>query len=400
MQEGLVAEAERGTLDAATAPASSLERLGLLVLRAFPDPKTHFPPFSRTDEELDVDVSFVMAKGLLLTTLVSVAQVLPCVQLEQALQPQWYASLASVALTVVTLPGEIALLFCVALYCAHCVGGLIDLHAKSGVVGAAFAPNRPLARRAAQLGEEGTFGPSRLLARSALELSDPVVRLRDINPFRSISRTNLLLLGLLYKLKIVLSNAVLKGLHRLVGLDVFFPAYLISFATEVFWNGVVLYKCTTEARLRLFGFVLAERIVADASKYVARLSQAGCEAVVRALGCSIVISQNYHSNQVLLFCSFFDQLRVDVARLDDWSLFLTSLEKTSPEERNFVLDLLVVAAAFDGRLSTLEAEMLWQVFSNEERAMYEPRLHLLTRYLRDGSLNAALELSSLDFTVG
>ncbi len=206
-------------------PPSFLERFGLRFLSLFPRSNGAHAPFSLTDEELSVHVSWIMSQGLFLTSIVSILDVLPVVCLELQLKSatklsSLMISLSTAGLTVALLPGELFFLFCISLYCAAALARFIDMNKHDML---------------------GIFDTDRLLSRAALELDDPRVVLERVDAFKSISRWNLLLLGLLYKLKIVLSNVVLKFVFGLIFGDEF-PIYLVSFFTEVFWNCVVLYK--------------------------------------------------------------------------------------------------------------------------------------------------------------
>jgi hypothetical protein len=211
---------EEEDLEAFHVPPSVLERFGLAILRCLPHGEG-FQPFSLTDEELNVHVTWVLAQGLFLTAVISILDVLPVVEMEFSLKQQQWSILAITAmtggLTAFLLPFEILLLFIVALYCSSSLGSFVMLHDEKLL---------------------GVFAPDRLLARASLELDDPVVILRHVNAFKSISRRNLLILGLLYKLKIVLSNVVLRFTAKVIfGND--FPFYIISFLVEIFWNCVV-----------------------------------------------------------------------------------------------------------------------------------------------------------------
>jgi hypothetical protein len=112
------------------------------------------------------------------------------------------------------------------------------------------------------------------------------------------------------------------------------------------------------------------------------------------------MAQNYHPNMIILLYHFADLLRINEEnRYDDWILFLDTLEKVPEKERFFLLDLFTVAAALDGKLSSLEKETL-RVAYKDEYAIYLPRLEKLTLCLRQGRLNEAFGLCQLDFKAG
>jgi hypothetical protein len=75
------------------------------------------------------------------------------------------------------------------------------------------------------------------------------------------------------------------------------------------------------------------------------------------------------------------------------------LDDVETEERYFLLDLLCVAAAFDGHLSRLERYHLPQAFK-ELTEVYMARCETLKTLLLNGQLHAAKALCTLDFKPG
>jgi len=107
---------------------------------------------------------------------------------------------------------------------------------------------------------------------------------------------------------------------------------------------------------------------------------------------------------VLLFLSFLNhsrrRARVRETPLDDISTFKDLLDRCDGRERAFMLDLMIVCAAFDGKLSRLERETLRALFSAKEFDIYQKRLVDLIACLKGGMLQRALQLSKLDFELG
>jgi hypothetical protein len=243
-----------------------------------------------------------------------------------------------------------------------------------------------------------------ILARTALEIRDPELKILGVDPFQRISKKNLFVLGLLYKGKIIVTNLTLKAILRLsVGSAIMGISILyVAIPVEMFWNGLVILKVIREARLRLFGFALANKIADSVEKdgNLGILSPAARKGCLRAIGNAVVMTQNYHPNMIILLLRFRDLLQIDEEdRYDDWQLFLETLGEVTADERNFLLDLLTVAAAFDGKLSTVEKEHLNEAYQ-QDAGLYLKRLRDLTGHLKSGRLNAALSLCQLDFIKG
>lgn len=83
----------------------------------------------------------------------------------------------------------------------------------------------------------------------------------------------------------------------------------------------------------------------------------------------------------------------------DLSLFLETLNTVLEKERNFLLDLFTVSAAFDGKLSDMESGNLKTVYG-KDYGIYQSRLVKLTACLNETKLNEALSLCKLDFVLG
>ncbi|MEO5712540.1 MAG: hypothetical protein ABIT37_03550 [Luteolibacter sp.] len=368
---------------------SRFERFGLYYLNLFSRYRTDNHAFELTDEELAREVGRISGKGVFLSALVGLLCVFPIIYVDVrfANAPALVHYGWVIAVMVVATAIEFYLLFYISLRAVHKVGELIHME--------------DLAQDSLK---DGVFGVKNILARTALEIQDPELKILGIDPFQRISKKNLFVLGLLYKGKIIVSNLVLKfGLRATYGDHLFgIPVLYAAIPVEIFWNSVVIRKVIHEARLRLFGYALANRIADAVSKegYLSVLSPTAKKGCLRAIGNAVVMTQNYHPNMVILLLRFQDLLDIhEEDRYDDWPLFLETLREVSEQERNFLLDLLTVAAAFDGKLSSIEREHLKEAYQDDAN-LYVGRLTDLTAHLKHGRLNAALALCRLDFVKG
>jgi len=368
---------------------SRLEKFGVYYLKLFRRIDSDHSVFDIPDEELAKRIRRVTWKGMILSSLIGLACVFPIVWIDIRFQDSsflihygWVA-----AVTVVSIAIELYVLFIIALRAVYEVSELINMHAAKN-----------------DLINESVFSVTHILSRTALELPDPELKILGIDPFRRISKKNLLILGLLYKAKITLTNLILKfGLcftvgNEVAGISILYEALPVA----CFWNSLVLKRVVHEARLRLFGFALANQIAKNVlhDKLLQQLSPLAKTGCLRAIGNAVVMSKNYHPNMIILLMRFQQILHISKEdRYDDWDIFIDTLEKVSEKERNFLLDLFTVAAAFDGKLSDLEERSLKKVYGSLY-AFYHPRLTRLTCCLQDGKLNEALSLCKLDFVEG
>lgn len=243
-----------------------------------------------------------------------------------------------------------------------------------------------------------------ILARAALEVPDPVIHYLGIDPLKYISKSKLLLVGVLYKAKVILSSAAVKFvLVRMLGKGALRIGFIwVSVPITGLWDAFTLYKVTREARLRLFGNRLAHYLAKEimTPELINKLSHKTKEGAVRAVANMVVLAQNYHPNMLVLLVKLSETLEIrEDSNYDDWDEFLLLLDEISVEEKYFLLDLLSIAAAFDGQLSRLEKHYLPEAFG-ELTEVYMQRIDTLKELLLTGQLHAAKALCKLDFQPG
>jgi hypothetical protein len=368
---------------------SRLEKFGVYYLTLFRRIDSDHSVFDLSDKELANRIRRITIKGMVLSSIIGLVCVFPTVWVDIYFQNSahlvhygWVA-----AVTIFSIAIELYVLFIIALKAVYEVSELINMHASKN-----------------ELLNNSVFSVKNILARTALELPDPELKILGIDPFKRISKKNLFILGLLYKAKILLTNLVLKYVLRftvgnfLLGISILYEALPV----ECFWNSVVLRRVVLEARLRLFGFALANRIAQDVihDKLLQQLSPLARTGCLRAIGNAVVMSKNYHPNMMILLIRFQELLQIEEEnKYDDWKLFINTLHSVSEKEKNFLLDLFTVSAAFDGRLSDLEESSLKEAYGSQY-SLYLPRLQQLTNCLKEGKLNEALSLCRLDFVAG
>ena len=331
---------------------------------------------------------------MLLSALIGLVCVWPTVWIGVFRQnAPWYIQYGWVgAVTLAATLVEFYLLFVIALKAVHEVSELINIRSH------AAAPDRQ------HFLQTGPFSITHILSRAALEIQDPELHILGIDPFKRVSKKNLLLLGLLYKCKIVLTNLVAKWLllHTVGATIGGVSINYIALPVECFWNALVIRRVVKEARLRLFGFALCHH-VADhilEEKAIQQLPASARVGCLRAIGNAVVLARNYHPNMIVLLLRVQHLLHLHKDHhYDDWNLFLEALRTASEKERWFLLNLFTIAVAFDGRISHVEADNLKDAYGLYYE-QYRPRLLQLTAHLHAGRINAAAALCKIDFTPG
>ena len=396
-----------------------LERFGVYYLDLFRKKDLTHHVFDLSDAELTSKVNRISAKGVFFSALVGLVCVWPTVWIGVLRQNDpWYTQYTWVGVvTLVSILIEFYLLFLIALKAVHEVSELINMrsHAapRDGAAGKGDSEVGSSGKDSRTVGSDpdtkyflqsGPFSITNILSRAALEIQDPELHILGIDPFKRVSKKNLLLLGLLYKCKIILTNLVAKWLllHTVGPTIAGISINYIALPVECFWNALVIRRVVKEARLRLFGFALcnqvADHILEEGTLH--RLPESAKIGCLRAIGNAVVLARNYHPNMIVLLLRWQHLLHLHKDHhYDDWDLFLEALRTVSDKERWFLLNLFTIAAAFDGRISHIEAVSMKDAYG-PDYALYLPRLLQLTADLHAGRINAAAALCKIDFTAG
>lgn len=250
----------------------------------------------------------------------------------------------------------------------------------------------------------GNDAVANILARAALEVPDPVVHYLGIDPLKHVPKTKLLFISLIYKAKVILSGLIVKFiLIRVFGKGTTRLGFTwVAIPVTGIWDAFVMYKVSREARLRLFGNRLAHHLADSVlePELIDNLSPKAREGAIRAIATTMVLTQSYHPNMLILLIKMCAAFKIEEkTEYDNWEDFLVILNEVEAHEKAFIMDLLCVSAAFDGNLSRLEREFLPQAFG-EYTDIYFERMEELTKVLMNGQLHKAKELCKLDFEPG
>jgi len=199
------------------------------------------------------------------------------------------------------------------------------------------------------------------LARAALELPNPPQNPFGINPYKEISTFRMVLATLVFKLKISLTNIVLRFVVRRVGGRTVLKAYLPF--TDIFatgaWDAAVAWRMVRQARIRALGPSACEMLVADILRDQKSVRRDVFVVMLRAVASCVVRNRDVHPNLLALMRSIVRRLgKAEVKDLDDTQAFLVALDGLAPHERYLVLEVLVLATFPDGHVSRAEVKLL------------------------------------------
>jgi len=235
-----------------------------------------------------------------------------------------------------------------------------------------------------------------MMVRSAMELEDPVVEYLGIDPLKYTSKKWLIVKALLYKAKIALTSIIIRFALRKIAIRYGMRIEFVWVAIPVtaIWDAIVMYRVIQDAKLRLFGYYLshyiAEEIITD--KILQAYSPSVKEGAIRAISTVMILSKNYHPNNIILLIRLNKNLAIKEKKsYDDLELFLEYLSKTTPNERHLLRTLSGITAVFDGKLNRDEKKALKLIFA-EEYDNYMRFSKTLKRLLLHGSIHKAVTI--------
>jgi len=240
------------------------------------------------------------------------------------------------------------------------------------------------------------YDVKKMMVRSALEIEDPAIEYLGIDPQKYVSSHWLLVRTLLYKAKIMLTTILAKLLLRKLAMryGVRVGFVWIAIPVTAIWDAIVMYRVIQDAKLRLFGYHLskyiAQEIITD--KLLGSYSKDIQEGAIRAVSTIMVLSQNYHPNNVLLLIRLNENIAIkDEKNYDDLEVYLKYLKKLSVEERHLLRTLSGISAVFDGKMKREEKKALEKIFADES-SEYMRFTNELKDLLLSGHIHQSAEL--------
>lgn len=203
------------------------------------------------------------------------------------------------------------------------------------------------------------------IVRAALELPNKRKSDIDIDPKKESSKLIIFLATVLYKLKVSVTNFLLKAfVKRMMGRAIS-RAWLNFLAVPVcaLWNGIVCWLVIREVKIRVLGPSAANEITKRMEEHEPKLSEKAQLTSLRAVGSCIVSTADLHPNLEYLFRVLDEAFEHNQGEtMDDSKLFLSNLQQLESQEQSIVLNLLVYAAILDGKVTIRERILLRKAF--------------------------------------
>lgn len=215
------------------------------------------------------------------------------------------------------------------------------------------------------------------LARAALELPNPPQNPFGIDPYREISKFRLVVATIFYKLKISLTNFILRILIRRVAGRTIVKAYLTF--TDVLvtgaWDAWVAWRMTRQAKIRALGPSACESLLEQILRDEGEVSKDVYEAMLRAVAIVIVRDRDVHPNLLALMRAIARRSGIAaVEGLDEGRRFTEALAGLDAHARSLVYEVLVLSSFPDGKVTRSERELLREVLAADGRRLDERAL--------------------------
>ena len=238
---------------------------------------------------------------------------------------------------------EIAYLYIVCIKAAHQIAAICDVHLIED-------PE-----------SDANLGLS--LVRAAMEIPHPTDADAHVSPHRYASKWKLIGIAILYKAKILLTNALAKVIVRKTIARGVARAWLEFIAVPVtaIWNGIVTYWIVRESRIRALGHLTIDAVLPTLhTKGIA-------EGAQRAVAVSVSASARIHSSHSLML----DWLRRNAdttytEQLDSVESFQTYFQSIDTEKKKAVLEIFALAIIIDGKISKKEKAQFEQLLSSTD----------------------------------
>jgi len=194
------------------------------------------------------------------------------------------------------------------------------------------------------------------LVRAAMELPSPPDADPYVKPHRGYPKWRIIIISLLYKTKIMASNAILKITVRKIFLRGAARAWLelIAIPITAFWNSIVTYWILREARIRALGPSTINQILpsllTDPTIH---------EPAQRAIACAIHASRDLHPNLAQMLATTRDLTEKTITESpENINTFHKSLSPLTKPQKQTILKILTLATIIDGKISNKENQLL------------------------------------------
>lgn len=201
-----------------------------------------------------------------------------------------------------------------------------------------------------------------VLSRLVLEMAEPNIKIFGIDLDKHIDKRVEFFKIAIYKLKIILTNAIIKALIRKFFASNFLRVSIdyISAPVTGLWDAVVMYFIIKEAKFRISAYLFLKEYLRVNKNYFLNFSIEVKRVILMAIANAIVFNRHYHPNLQYLLLSFHKLFNINIENqiLDDFELFKSKLKELKESERRVVLNIFIFALFLNGNFSKRKRKLL------------------------------------------
>jgi hypothetical protein len=238
------------------------------------------------------------------------------------------------------------------------------------------------------IGERGYPGLlAHALARSALEFSNPRVRILGIDPYAYVSGWRLAAKNIAYKMKVGVSSFLLRVFMRRVLARMAIRGFVPLIAGPLYaaWNAIIIWRIMHEARIRTLGPAAIERFLEDTVERAGSPDERVADLMLQGAAEMLKRGGDAHPNHVYLLLRLRETLGRDGDIEDGWATVASALGQLAPADRQRVLATLVLAAIIGSSVHRRQKAMLREACGTGQATFQQDAMKTLRRKLTNGT---------------
>ena len=189
-----------------------------------------------------------------------------------------------------------------------------------------------------------------VLSRLVLEISEPNAKLFGIDLDEHIDKKHKIMLAILYKAKIIITNAILKALLRRVITTNSLRTYInyISAPVTGFWDSIITYFIVKEAKFRVASYLYLDELLEQKKRFLQSLDRDTKELILLSIAYAIVSNRHYHPNLQFLLLKTHRVFDIEIDDLNSFDTLKTRLQDS--KHRELIESFFIFALFANGKI--------------------------------------------------
>ena len=234
------------------------------------------------------------------------------------------------------------------------------------------------------------------MSRAALNMPNPRAEVHGVDPYSRLPRWKLIMYAVFYRLKVGATSMMVRLiLRRIVARTA--VRSIIPFAAigvYAFWNIIITYWILRQARIRAAGPTALRDLDELTKEDCSTLEPSERQLLFKAVGETVILSQDAHPNYVLLLGQILDRCDLDADKIEgEWDIQVLRDNKPDDKTRLVLLRTLTTATILRGSPRKAQREFLAEVAEHCGHQLNRDRLNRVQKGVYEGQ---GVEASQLD----